>query len=57
MDKFDKIMLALALTFLICLLTGVFMRGFVTEARYYQCVYNIKSAGLTPTDLKAVCER
>jgi len=29
----------------------------VKRTAYYQCVYNIKSVGITPTDIKAICER
>ena len=52
-DKMFCIALAIFVTVFVLLL---FVSKWISAANYYDCVYNIKSAGLTPTDIKAICE-
>ena len=56
MSSDDKIILALVGT--VVMLIGVlFALDQLDAARYYDCIYTIKSAGLSPADLLVLCER
>ena len=56
MSSDDKI--TLVLVGMAVMLIGVlFAHGQLESARYYDCIYTIKSAGLSPADLLVLCER
>lgn len=57
MNKYDIILFGSLIGVLVLTCTLLFIDAQLTDARYYDCVYNVKGLSVSPADIQVICGR
>lgn len=56
-DNSELRLAAIIVGMVLCIFSIIFFDAQLEAARYYECVYTIKGASVSPADIQVICER